>query len=186
MREALRPHLQEGDWEQQVLFGKDLSPIRKIAEIGHGHISVEQIRDVLSQSDWADYFKFGIVRNPFDRFVSVCAFLNRDNPEYSSNPRGWMKAAIERPRFRHRVLVRPQVEQLSGTDGELAIDYVGRYETLQASLNEVLARLDLPCFELRQRNASSHEHYREYYDQELQQAVARFYESDIDAFKYVF
>lgn len=186
IREALRPNLGNDDWEQQVLFGNDLAPIPEIAAIGHGHISAQEIRSFLSEAEWSTYFKFAFVRNPFDRFVSVCAFLNRENPEYKSNPLQWMKLALQRPRFRARPLVRPQISQLVNESEQLAMDYVGRYESLQDSINEVLQKLELPTFELQQRNASSHADYHEYYDTELQERVGALYERDLQEFGYQF
>jgi len=74
VRQALRLSLDEGDWEQQALFGKQSIPAPGIAAIGHGHISWRQLRAQLPAQIWSSYFKFGFVRNPFDRYVSSCFF----------------------------------------------------------------------------------------------------------------
>ena len=183
-REALRPYLKGEDWEQQVLHGSQLSPINEIARIGHGHITVQELRSVLKPGVWESLYKFAIVRNPFDRFVSVCSFLNRDNPEFKAHPSRWMKAALERPRFRHRVLVRPQNDQLVDTDKEIRLDYIGRYENLQKSMDRIFRDLNLSPISLKQRNASSHAHYKQYYDDELKDAAATFYKQDLKLFDY--
>ena len=183
-REVLRPHLTDKDWEQQVLQGRQLSPIAEIASIGHGHITVQEISCVLTREAWESHYKFAIVRNPFDRFVSVCSFLNRDNPEFKAQPSAWMKAALQRPRFQHRVLVRPQALQLVDKDKGIGLDYIGRYESLQQSMDHVLRDLDLPPKSLKQRNASSHAHYKLYYDDELKNTVAAFYRQDLEMFGY--
>ena len=84
IRQALTPHMGEEDWEQQVLFGQDRAlPIPEIAALNHGHISVTQIQPHLSDEVWGSYFKFGFVRNPFDRYVSTCFFLHRDTPNFA-------------------------------------------------------------------------------------------------------
>ena len=183
-REVLRPHLTDKDWEQQVLHGKQLSPIAEIARIEHGHITVQELSCVLTQEAWAKYYKFAIVRNPFDRFVSVCSFLNRNNPDFKAHPLAWMKSALKRPRFQNRVLVRPQAHQLVDKNKEIGLDYIGRYENLQKSMNHVLSKLDLPLTPLKQRNASSHAHYKQYYDDELKNTVAAFYRQDLEMFSY--
>ena len=167
-----------------MLKGRNLSPIEEIARIGHGHITVQELRPVVTQDTWGKYYKFAIVRNPFDRFVSVCSFLNRDNPEFRAHPSLWMKAALKRPRFQSRVLVRPQALQLRDKDDEIRLDYIGRYETLQESMDSVFADLDLPTIFLKQRNASNHAHYRQYYDDELRQAVTAYYIQDLEMFGY--
>jgi hypothetical protein len=69
----------------------------------------------------------------------------------------WCRTAFERDRFRQRVLVRPQTELLVNAAGELAIDFIGRYENLQTDLNSVLSRLDLPAETLQPRNVTQND-----------------------------
>ena len=185
-REVLRAHLEADDWEQQVLNGRQLAPIDAIAKIGHGHISVREIRQLLTTDIWETYYKFAIVRNPFDRFISVCSFLNRGNDEFRSNPIGWMKAALRRPKFKNRVLVRPQLHQLVDANNKLGLDYIGRYEDLQKSIDSIMSNLGLPITHLNKRNSSAHADYRNYYDEELQEIVASYYKGDLELFGYDF
>lgn len=184
MRELLRPHKGPDDWEQQILFGEQRSPIEEIASIQHGHISARQIAPYLDKAVWQDYFKFAIIRNPFDRFISICFFLNRKNPQFLEAPLRWMKSAIQVPRFRARVLVKPQYLQLTDEQGDVIMDYIGRYETLQASVDEICQRLQIESTQLQKRNTSEHLQYREYYDEELKFAVETFYQEDLTRFNY--
>lgn len=186
IREALRPHLGPDDWEQQVLFGKQYLPIPEIAAIDHGHITVQEIRPHLDPEVWAGYFKFGFVRNPFDRFVSTCFFLNRGNPNFAGSAVAFMKDRLPRPRFRQRVLARPQYRQLIGTNDEIALDFTGRYENLQESFDHVCERIGIPGTELGRKNASAHSKYVDYYDSDLRQQVADFYAEDLRIFAYDF
>ena len=184
IREALRQHLAPDDWEQQTLFGKQYLPFPEIARMQHGHIAAVQIRPHLDPAVWEDYFKFGFVRNPFDRFVSTCFFLNRDNPGFAESAVTFMKQALSVRRFRERVLVRPQYRQLVNERGEIALNFVGRYEDLQQSYDEICNRLDLPTTELGRKNPSQHRAYTSYYDDELQQIVAAYYADDFRVFGY--
>lgn len=184
IREALRAHLGDEDWEQQVLFGQQSLPIPQIARLGHGHITVREIQPWLDPKQWRDYFKFGFVRNPFDRFVSTCFFLNREDPDFARAATTIMKDRLLRPRFQQRVLVRPQHLQLCDADGRVALDFVGRYEDLQRSYDRICDRIGLPHTELSTKNASDHEDYNSYYDAELRQLVARFYADDLRIFAY--
>ena len=184
VRELLSSHKGPDDWEQQILFGKQFLPIPEIAKIQHGHISVQKIVPHLDTAIWQDYFKFAIVRNPFDRFISICFFLNRKNPLFLETPLQWMKSAIKVQRFRERVLVKPQYQQLIDTQGNIAMDYVGRYEVLQDSIDERCQRLQVETTQLQKRNTSEHKQYREYYDEELKSAVEKFYQEDLARFNY--
>ena len=186
VRELLSSHKGPDDWEQQILFGEQLSPIPEIAKIQHGHISAQQIASYLDKAAWESYFKFAIVRNPFDRFISICFFLNRNNPKFLETPLLWMNSAIVVPRFQERVLVKPQYLQLTDVQGSMAMDYVGRYEALQDSMDEICKRLQIEPVLLKKRNVSEHKHYREYYDDELKSAVESFYKEDLKRFSYSF
>lgn len=186
MRTVLRKSLQIGDWEQQQLFGKSVSPIKSLAQLQHGHISARQLKPELDGTQWERYFKFAIVRNPFDRFVSVCAFLNRQSDNFSPDANKWMKDALTRPQFRQRLLVRPQVEQLKNERGEIELNYIGRYEQLQNSMDVITSQLGLDQEVLPIKNASRHDHYKQYYDDHLYDAVASLYSEDLIAFNYSF
>jgi hypothetical protein len=186
IREALRKHTVAGDWEQQLLFGQQSLPIPDLASLGHGHISVTQLRPHLPSETWDSYFKFGFVRNPFDRFISTCFFLNRKNPHFKKNAMTYMKQAITIERFRRRILVRPYSELLTDDKEEIAVDFVGRFEDLQKSFDDVSERLHLPSTDLTKKNKSEHDAYTEYYDDELRENVAEFYARDLRVFGYDF
>ena len=64
------------------------------------------------------------------------------------------------------------------------MDYIGRYETLQASVDELCQRLQIESTQLQKRNTSEHLQYREYYDEELKFAVETFYQEDLTRFNY--
>ena len=186
IRQALREHTGPDDWEQQVLFGEQYLPIPEIARIKHGHVSVRQIQQHLDADVWNSYFKFGFVRNPFDRYVSTCFFLNRNQPDFPASARTFMKRALTVPRFRQRILVRPQNLQLLADDGEIALDAVGRYESLQQSYDDLCRQIGIPAKDLERKNPSRHAAYTEYYDDELRDIVGEYYQDDLSIFGYDF
>jgi hypothetical protein len=167
-----------------MLFGESRIPIPEIAALNHGHITCRQLKPCISADIWENYFKFGFVRNPFDRFVSTCFFLNRRNPGFRGNEIAFMKQALRKPAFRRRVLVIPQADVLAGEDGQSEMDYVGRYESLQESYDEICRRIGLPAGVLARKNASIHSDYMNYYDAELKEMVGDFYRRDLELFGY--
>lgn len=172
--------------EQVGLFVQKRLPLPQLSEIGHGHLSVQQVRPVLGEQIFGSFFKFAFVRNPFDRFISYCAFMSRNNGQFEANPRAFMRFIIrDRPPLQH-ILFRPQFEMLCDTDGRVAMDRIGHVETMQADYDSICARIGIPSAELGQVNASSHRHYAGYYDDELRDLVASMYARDLEVFGYRF
>ena len=184
VREALRHFLGDEDWQQQSLTEQVRLPVASLARVGHGHLALRQVRANLPESVWRDYFKFACVRNPYDRFVSVCAMLNRRNPDYRGRETAFMKRAIQVRRFQQRALVRPQRDMLVDDAGELGMDFIGRYESLQQSFGEACRRIGIPEQRLARSNATDHRDYATYYDDELLRLVTDFYRPDFNNFDY--
>ena len=184
IREAMRPHLSESDWEQQLRYGKQLSPLPEIAAVNHGHVSYRQLCSALGDTAISEFFRFAFVRHPFDRFVSVCAFLARTDPSYEQDPTDWMKRALLRPQFCKRVLVASQHTLLCDETSTVALNFIGRYESLQADFDTVCDRLALPKATLPHRNRSAHDEYQNLLDDELKDTLWQRYQQDFSAFNY--
>jgi hypothetical protein len=157
-----------------------------LREISHGHISSKQIRPVLGDEVFESYTKFAFVRNPWDRFVSYCAFMARDTTHFETDPLRYMKFVIREQRPFQHILFRPQSEMVVGADGRLELDIVGRNETMQQSFDEICARIGLASQPLERANSSRHRPYQEYYDAQLRGWVAELYRWDIERFGYSF
>ena len=184
VREVLRPLLTDGDWEQQMLTGHTLSPVPELANIGHGHISYQQLRRAVGQELITNLFSFAIVRHPIERFMSVCAFLARTDPSYADDPVGWAKRAFGFERFRQRVLVRPQSELLIDDSGELALSFIGRYEQLEQDLKEICEELGAPVPNLKRRNVTPNEKPDIYRDRDFVSELEAFYSADFRLLGY--
>jgi hypothetical protein len=186
VRQALRPHLAEDDMEQVGLFVQKRFPFPQLSAIGHGHLGVQQVQPVLGDEVFASYFKFAFVRNPYDRFISYCAFMSRQTGQFEASPRAFMRHVIrDQPPLQH-ILFRPQHEMLCDADGRLAMDMLGRVETMQADYDAICSRIGIPSAPLGQVNASSHRPWAEYYDDELRTLVGSMYARDLDLFGYRF
>lgn len=186
VRQALREHLSAEDIEQVGLFVNKRFPYEELAAIRHGHLSLRQVRPHLGAEAFARYFKFAFVRNPFDRFVSYCAFMTRDTDAFSRDPKGVMRDLLFRVRPMEHILFKPQHELLVDDDGTLLTDQLGRVEDMQASYDAVCARIGIPSRALEQVNSSRRGDYRQYYDQPLIDGVASLYRRDLDLFGYQF
>ena len=186
IRRALRPHLGDDDQEQVQLFEKKQLPIPELARLGHGHISLAQLRQFLEPAKFDGYFKFAFVRNPFDRFVSYCAFMTREGKDFERDPKAVMRHLLfTAPPLRH-ILFQPQYSFVCSRDGELLADHVGKVEQMQDSFDAICDRIGIERVELEKANESSRGDYRCYYDQQLIDGVAKLYARDLEMFGYGF
>lgn len=186
VRQALRHHLHAEDLEQVGLFVNKRFPFKELAEVKHGHITLQQIRPLMGEDDFSRYLKFAFVRNPFDRFVSYCAFMTRTTGAFLSNPQAVMRQILFHAPPEQHILFQPQHAFVTDAEGVLLADEIGRVEQMQASYDALCARIGIPGARLEQVNSSRRATYREYYDQALIDGVAQRYRRDLELFGYQF
>jgi len=185
VRQALRQHMGPKDLEQVGLFVKKHFPIPELAQLQHGHLSLQQIRPYMRPEEWQTFFKFAFVRNPFDRFVSYCAFMTRDSGQFETDPKSVMRHILEKPPLQH-ILFQPQHLLVTDAEGQLLSDYIGRVEVMQRSYDEICERIGIPTAQLEKVNSSRRQDYRYCYDQALIDGVAKLYARDLELFGYQF
>lgn len=186
VRQALRAHLGPDDVEQVKLFVDKEFPWPELARQRHGHIGLEQVRPHLGEDIFGSYLKFAFVRNPFDRFVSYCAFMTREEGSFARDPQGVMRHFLfKQPPLGH-LWFKPQHGFLAGPDGALLTDMLGRVEDMQGSYDAICARIGIPTAALGHANSSTRGDYRDYYDPPMIDAVARLYARDLELFGYAF
>lgn len=187
VRQALREQLGEGDVEQVGLFVNKRFPWEDLAAIRHGHLALRQVRPHLGEDAFAGYFKFAFVRNPFDRFVSYCAFMTRGGDDFARRPRDVMRHFLFAAPPEQHVLFQPQASLLVDEDGAtLLADAVGRVEDMQGSYDALCARIGIASRPLERVNGSTRGDYRPYYDQALIDGVVARYAQDLALFGYDF
>lgn len=130
----------------------------------------ETVRDFRDKEGFDDAFKFAFVRNPWDRYVSAWSLLNEGQ---------FFDVRITSPRIHFR----PQHEFICDEDGNVLVDFVGRYETLKADWRYVCDKLGVPPH-LAHHRPGDHQPYREYYTPETWAALAELYATDIELFGY--
>ena len=186
VRQALRPNLGPDDVEQAKLLVDKQMPYPEIAKIGHGHVTLAQIRPVLGDEIFDRYVKFAFVRNPFERFVSYCAFITRANGAFTLDPHRVMRQFLFVAPPLGQVVFSPQHHFLTDDRGNPLWNELGRVEGMQSSYDAIVSRIGLPSAPLERVNTSQHADYRSYYTQELIDGVEKLYGRDIALFGYQF
>ena len=185
VRRALREQMGDQDIEQVGLFVDRRFPWPELAAIRHGHLSLRQVRPYLGEEVFGAYLKFAFVRNPFDRFVSYCAFMLRGGDVFAQRPRHAMRHFLFGDPPEQHILFQTQASLLV-EDGALSTDMIGRVEDMQGSYDAICARIGIASHPLDRVNDSRRGDYRGYYDQALIDGVAARYAQDLELFGYTF
>lgn len=190
---------------QRALVSLDSTAVTRL-ELPKGeriHLGAAQIRDAIGAAAFDECFRFAVVRNPWDRLVSWYSHA----VQFPGNQ--FHRAVQEScPTFRDFVLRedfkgagrtrKPQTQMICDASGARLVDFVARFETLTDDFAHVVDELRaraaargrplavLEGFGLPAVNRSRHGTYRDHYDTETRDVVARRFASDLEAFGYEF
>jgi chondroitin 4-sulfotransferase 11 len=184
-----------GDWRSentQTMFGLISSPslthdIKSTAFLQH--LTGAQLRHLLPQQ-FEPYFRFSIVRNPWERMVSIYGNMDTHMAESAKDAgRSFTGTSfdefIERTEGFQHVHLTPQHDFIFDSAGKCLVDFIGRFETLQSDFTTICAKLGIERA-LSHKNNSAHDDYRKYYSEASRKIIERRYGEDIERLHYTF
>ena len=196
MIEALKKHIPTKS-EDFDIRADDIVPHEKPGEAIRKHSSATELRDVLGEERFNSMFKFCFVRNPWDRQVSMYLFARRSPvpPPVTEcgQPVHWHDHVIGATelsfceylrRFQNRLT--PYIGDIADENGDVLVDFVGRFESMQADFDSALQTIGLPPISLPHLNRSERRDYVSYYDDECVGIVAHTHAREIELFQYSF
>ncbi|WP_223788457.1 sulfotransferase family 2 domain-containing protein [Marinicella meishanensis] len=131
------------------------------------------------------YFKFAIVRNPWERLVSEFEYI-KTKPKHSRHKKLSNMTFAEYIEYQSRRPAAHQVKALQLKNGQLGCDFVGKLETLPQSLSVVAAKTGLDFSALPHVNQVQRRDYRSYYQDDMAARVGELWQADVEAFQYTF
>jgi len=147
------------------------------------HVTLAEAELLLPGKVIDDYFKFAVVRNPYDRFVSFYYHLLKQTTHR------WHEYAVKAGSFagfieQMKHIPEPsQKHYLMGRYGNINMDYIIRFEDIQNDYKEVCKKLNID-FNLPVKNTTKHVAYEELYTTKEKEFVYNLYKEDFDAFGY--
>ena len=180
------------------------------------HVPAAVLREVMGGLDWSQYFKFGIVRHPVDRFLSAWRHHLREQDRD-------VKLLLRHPRstlqlWRHtRLLAVPPIPDLIeehhvqkmiqthaavrlklgcetnlqypvfyDAEDRLCVDFVGRYESLSTDVATVAEKIGIPIPTIPVVNVGKGKREGIVFSRDAMQLLERTYAEDFKRFGYEF
>ena len=152
------------------------------------HLSWTELSQVAPPETLAHYASFSWVRNPWDRMVSI--YSNKDPDMLAHANANGLKLKdlsfadfIDATEDYQHVHLRPQHQFILDSQNKPQVNFIGRYENIAHDFAKITQKLNINAA-LPHKNASTHPHYHNYYNDHSRKRIATRYQQDIDAFQY--
>ena len=149
------------------------------------HTDARMAKKLLPEKTFNRFFKFAFVRNPWDWQVSLYhyAMQEKRHPQYELTRT--FRDFDEYLHWRVTEDRRLQKDFFTDENGNIVVDFIGKYENLDEDFGHVCKILGLDT-ELPHLNKSDHHDYRSYYSDRTRELIALHFEEDIQLFNYTF
>ena len=138
-------------------------------------------------------FTFAFVRNPFDRILSAYKYLiggfgNEGDTTFAQTSLANFK------NFNQFIREFEKSDELQSwlhfqsvfNFIDRPVDFIGKYENIQADFNVVCDHIGLIRLPLECKNSSNHEHYSAYYNTRSKKIVEKMFARELEEFGYKF
>ena len=148
------------------------------------HATAVEVRDLVDEQIFNNFYKFAFVRNPWDWQVSLYFYMLKTKWHFQHK-------LVKRMSFDDYIDWRvnhdleTQCHQIADEEGKILVDFVGRFENIEEDFTKVCDHLSIPV-SLSHRNRSKHAPYRDYYSPRTRQMVQDAFAEDIARFGYEF
>jgi hypothetical protein len=146
----------------------------KEKDIWKNHISAKEIKTILGNDTFNTYFKFAVIRNPYDVIVSMYY---------------WEKSKLPFKQYAKTKIV-DNLDRCS-INGESVCDYYIRYENLLEDIVNVCKLLKIDNYDINnlpnhKSNIRPKNNYKNYYDEETRKNVYNNHKHIFEKFGYEF
>jgi len=164
------------------------------------HYTALEYRRIFGKKDFDDYYKFAIVRNPWDRLYSAYSFLKSggwnakdkrwfdDNISKYENFESFVSEWVTAENVRSYIHFLPQCDFLCDRRGVLLVDFIGRFESIDRDFSLVAEKIGIADNGLKKENQTKKRigDYREVYTDKTASIVGEVYARDCNLLNYSF
>lgn len=163
---------------------------------GLQHLLAAQIQAEVGKDIYQNYYKFSIIRNPWDKAVSQFIYMKKrqDLREYiGMSEDDYFRTYLTLIQQKPHVQWEQQYKFIADENGTLMIDFVGRFEAFEKDVSGILETLKIRrnflgwnVVTIPHKNKGNRAHYASYYNDETRDMVHQVFREDIDRFGYQF
>lgn len=147
------------------------------------HSDIMALKNIMPEKLFDAYFKFSFVRNPWKRLVSEYEFIKR-RPKHGRHKKVIKMTFAQYIIYQAKRHDAHQIHMLADKNGEIQMDFIGRFENLQEDWNYICDKIGIANKHLSHRKKAVKVDYNDYYNDKNKKLVAKLWEKDIDAFGY--
>ena len=136
----------------------------------------------LYPTEFSDYYKFTIIRNPYERLVSAWCWRRNIVKDFAGSLTEFALTVPEKWTFRSRL----KLDHLSFGESIETFDFIARYENIGKDLRTIASKTGLDISKYPHINKTDHEAYIKYYDDQTLALTTERFKFDIDYFNYQF
>lgn len=182
--------------EQNLWMGAIRPYYNKYQTGGLQHLFASQIFQEVGPRIFDVFFKFSIVRNPWDKVVSQYLYMSKrkDLRDFiGMNEGDSLKTYLLLIQKKTHVQWEHQYKFIFDKNGNPLVDYIGRFENFNDEVKTILAKVNLDKRvwglvkpRIPHANKSEREEYHHYFDPESCEMVQEMYKQDIELLGYQF
>ena len=156
------------------------------------HLTCRELIDKMTLSEWNKTKSIVVIRNPWDRVVSLYHYRVKTNQnnlkEMDISFKDWCNEVyVNRNHFYYDKpkMFQPQICWIVDYDEVVNVDYILRFESLEKDFQNLAKEMGLEV-KLKHLNSTNRDHYRRYYDEETKELISNWYKNDVNVFGYSF
>lgn len=148
----------------------------------NSHITCYNFFDIFNKKVFNDYFKFAVIRNPWDRMVSRYFYSKKIDSKFKNfSFEDFINFDLEK-----NMHVLNQYEFCTKDKVNFCLDKIIKFENINDDFNQISSIIFGNKNLLNHSNKTDHSDYREYYNDNLKDKIYRNFKKDLNFFNYDF
>lgn len=186
-----KPHLDISEIETKLKTCFPFDSFRGYRYVNGAYQKMMPQREIQKRGEniFQNYFKFGFVRNPWSRTVSL--YLRNEGLQLKDKMSfeefvDWIQYSSDTCKFPSEK--KNQLDWFKNKQGEIAVDYIGKFETLEEDWEVISKKMGIKKTipHENQNSLSSKKHYSEYYNSKTKEIIRQKFNVDVEHFEYSF